>query len=106
MAECPRLVEVLSSLGCDRGALEAAASEFYHDRRFGEWLVERGIVSSDQLALALARQATARGAYAEAHTLISGLSDSLHARALGGLENLRTAGISLACTQERPCQLV
>jgi hypothetical protein len=61
-----RLTEYLVELGADRKMIDEGAATFYHDRRFGEWLVGQEIITESDLALALSKQATDRGEYATA----------------------------------------
>lgn len=60
-----RLVEVLIARGAPP-SIAARAEEFYQPRRLGEWLVAEGLITSQELACALAEQAAERGEYAAA----------------------------------------
>ena len=71
-AICPRLNEVLVSMGYDAQTLHDEAEEYYSrspsDRtiQYGRYLVERERISAGDLTVALATQLAAKGKIAEA----------------------------------------
>jgi hypothetical protein len=96
---CPRLADALVELGCPADAINEAAAEFYRERRFGEWLVERGIVTQGQLSLALARQAMSRGDFAAADSLATEAARTIHANLLGLVDAFRVASVELSSVE-------
>jgi len=72
-----RLVDVLAGMGIPKKLLVEAADEYY-EVRFGNWLVTQGLISREQLNLALAQQAYEAGDYEEAQLYLFELSTSTH----------------------------
>ncbi len=97
---CPKLADVLISLGCNADALKDAAGEFYRDQRFGEYLLSLGLCTPSQLALALAQQATIRGDYARAQALVAEAAKAVHKQFSHVVEAFRVAGVELSTVGE------
>ena len=62
----PTLNEILRADGVDGDALTLATREYYDRRRYGEFLVSKGLITEAKLAIALSKQAADKGRYEEA----------------------------------------
>jgi len=83
-----RLTDVLVAMGAvDRSLLERAAAEFY-DCKYGEWLVEQGLITEEVLTIALARQAADAGEFDAASAQLAEASERLHDRAIRHIEGI------------------
>ena len=70
------LVDVLLERGAPE-CITTKADEFYAPRRLGEWLVNEGLITPQELALALAQQAAERGEYLAAEAHLYGITEDL-----------------------------
>lgn len=85
-----RLTDVLVAMGVvDRELLEQAAAEFY-DRKYGQWLVEHGLITEEWLTIALAQQAAECGEYPAASQQLADATEKLHQKELSHIDAIRS----------------
>jgi hypothetical protein len=77
ISEKRRLIEVLADLGISKVTLSEAANEYY-EVQFGKWLVSHGVITEEQLQLALAQQYSEIGDFPDAQNHLTHLSKTVH----------------------------
>ena len=88
-----RLSAVLADLGLASPAVDAAISDFYSSRHLGEYLVSQGLLSREQLEVALIRQQhNGRRLTADAIRRLEELWTNSHARRVAACATL-TLGV-------------
>lgn len=98
--DSPRLSEVLITMGLPELVINQAADRYYaaHEHRFGEWLVVEGIISRQQLSIALARQALAGGKISDVMVCLEeleALRDHHRVKAAQAVSQMRVASADL-----------
>lgn len=97
-----RLIEVLSEMGISKKVLSEAVDEYY-EVQFGRWLVGHGVITEEQLQLALAQQSSEIGDFKDAQTHLDHLSKCSYkkfstvlesaSRTFDGLSSLITSAV-------------
>lgn len=84
-----RLGELLIKHGAEQSAVDAAMTEYYDRGRCGEYCLERGACTREQLELALSEQAAERGDFEEAGRIVMSAIESTRQTVRDHLSDIR-----------------